>query len=103
MAGVSFAITVCNEANELKRLLDQLKSCLLKEDEIVIQVDLDNTNQKVLDIVSKEENVVKVFVNSFGNISSLNDNIKKHCHKNNIMLLNVNSEIDLSKISELRK
>jgi len=46
MVNISFAISVCTEAFELKRLLKQLKSVLNDEDEIVIQIDVDNTNQE---------------------------------------------------------
>ena len=55
MINFSFAITVCNEAAELNRLLTQLKKCVNEGDEIVIQVDQNNTTEEVLKVVSDFE------------------------------------------------
>ena len=57
MINFSFAITVCNEADELKRLLIQLKKCIVAGDEVVIQVDQNNTTEEVLKVVSDFEGV----------------------------------------------
>ena len=46
MINISFAITVCNEAKELERLLKQLKSCVIENDEIIIQVDNTHTTDE---------------------------------------------------------
>ena len=55
MINFSFAITVCNEAAELNRLLTQIKKCVSEGDEIVIQVDQNNTTEEVLKVVENEE------------------------------------------------
>ena len=47
MATISFAITVCNEHVELKRLIIQLKSFIRPEDEIVVLVDTKNNTPEV--------------------------------------------------------
>lgn len=48
---VSYAVTVCNEAEALARLLDTLIPYLAAGDEIIVQADAANVTQKVKDIV----------------------------------------------------
>jgi len=103
MAGISFAITVCNEANELKRLLDQLKSCLIKEDEVVIQVDVDNTNQEVLDVLSKEENILKVFFGLNKDFAGFKNNLFDKCSKEYIYQIDADEEISKEHIDIIRQ
>jgi signal transduction histidine kinase len=57
MINFSFAITVCNEANELERLLNQLKSCVIENDEIIIQVKDEGIGFKE----QEQEQVLKAF------------------------------------------
>ncbi len=45
MASISFAITACNEHVELKRLLDQIVSIIKPEDEIMVQLDTNATDE----------------------------------------------------------
>jgi hypothetical protein len=42
MVSISYAITVCNEIDELTKLLNFLQLHIREEDEIVIQYDKDN-------------------------------------------------------------
>lgn len=49
---ISYAITVCNESVELRRLLDHLLKNILPTDEIVVQMDAGNTTQDVRDVLS---------------------------------------------------
>ncbi|PWU06424.1 MAG: hypothetical protein C5B43_01785 [Verrucomicrobia bacterium] len=53
--GVSliYGITVCTEAEELKRLLKQIKENLDDPDKIIVQVDSSNTNQEVSKVVKR--------------------------------------------------
>ena len=53
---ISYAITVCNEHKELKKLLAFLFENKRKQDEIVVQYDKDNTTKKVWDVIEKFEN-----------------------------------------------
>lgn len=48
---VSFAITVCNEVNELRRLMDQLIRVAKPSDEIIIQIDENNTILAVRELI----------------------------------------------------
>jgi glycosyltransferase involved in cell wall biosynthesis len=56
MPNISYAITVCNEAEELKRLLDLLLEKLDDNDEIVVLHDSSNTTERVIDICREYEN-----------------------------------------------
>ncbi len=52
MLGISYAITACNEHVELGRLLEILKNNIRPEDEVVIQLDT-NSSQEVKDVCAK--------------------------------------------------
>jgi glycosyltransferase involved in cell wall biosynthesis len=109
MINFSFAITVCNEANELKRLLTQLKKCVIANDEVVIQVDQNNTTDEVLKVVSDFEgvysssnsrskkittHVTKLFVELKGDFSDFKNNLKKNCTKDWIFFIDADEEVD---------
>tara|TARA_Y100000361_G_scaffold109482_1_gene99405 strand:+ start:85 stop:723 length:639 start_codon:yes stop_codon:yes gene_type:complete len=49
---ISYAIPVCNEHEELERLLDFLVKNLRKEDEIVVQCDQGNTTPEVYEVLN---------------------------------------------------
>jgi glycosyltransferase involved in cell wall biosynthesis len=53
MPSISYAITACNEHVELARLLELLKNNIREEDEIVIQLDIDNTTKEVRQVANK--------------------------------------------------
>ena len=57
---ISYAITVCNEDKELKRLLDFLIKNVKEGDEIVVQCDKENTTIEVLRVLNKCADRVKV-------------------------------------------
>jgi hypothetical protein len=52
MPSISYAITACNEYAELDRLLEQLLISIREEDEIVVQMDI-NATEEVKAVVSK--------------------------------------------------
>lgn len=53
MKSISYCITVCNEHEELDRLLTQLDKHLRPEDEILVQMDTDNYTKEVLAVCNK--------------------------------------------------
>jgi len=55
---ISYAITVCNEAQELDRLITFLIKYKREEDEIVIQNDKGNTTSEVYDVLHKHEDYI---------------------------------------------
>jgi len=58
---ISYAITVCNELEEVKRLINFLLSHKRTEDEIVILYDL-NGSKEVYDYIDEVDKIVNIFV-----------------------------------------
>lgn len=65
MPSISYAVTVCNEAEELDRLLEILMKHLREEDEIIIQADTDKITPEVQKIMIKHSNSSQ---NEFSNV-----------------------------------
>ena len=118
MINISFAITVCDEAYELSRLLKQLETCTIENDEIIIQVDNSNTTDEVLKIISDFEGfynpvisrrrkiiipAIKVFSNLNGDFATFKNSIKKRCSKDWIFFLDVDEEISQDQIHLIRE
>ena len=119
MINISFAVTVCNEAFELNRLLNQLKESVIEGDEVVIQVDNEKSTNEVLKVVSDFEgkyvkktnsrkkeriiNTVKTFCSLNGDFASFKNNIKKHCSKDWIFFIDADEEVNLEMISLIRE
>ena len=77
---ISFAIPVCNEHEELDRLLAQIIRIKRPEDEIVVQCDQGNTTSEVLQVLGKFAQHVHVFEYPLkGNFAAFKNNLKKHC------------------------
>ena len=77
---ISYAIPVCNEHEELMRLLSILVTNKRDEDEIVVQCDQGNTTPevyKVLDQFYGRINVIEFPLK--GNFGAFKNNLKKHC------------------------
>jgi glycosyltransferase involved in cell wall biosynthesis len=83
---ISYAIPVCNEHEELKRLLDFLEVNIRKEDEIVVQCDKGNTTPEVYEVINSER-YSDVFREQFkviefplnGHFSNFKNNLKENC------------------------
>jgi len=118
MINISFAITVCNEAFELQRLLDQLVKSVVKGDEVVIQVDQDNVTQEVLDVVSNFEgkyngsdtrkkvqilSVIKTLFPLNKDFASFKNNVKRHCTKDYVYFIDADEEITKEQIDLTRQ
>jgi glycosyltransferase involved in cell wall biosynthesis len=86
MPSISYAITACNEEEELIRLLNQLTFILDKEDEIVVQ--LDTTATMKIKYVIDDYPVVKSI--EFGldkDFATFKNNLKNHCTKDYIFFI----------------
>jgi glycosyltransferase involved in cell wall biosynthesis len=88
MASLSYAITVCNELEEITTLLNFLQLHIRPEDEIVIQYDESSATDEVIEYVSlmdKMHNNHKVIAFSLNNdFASFKNNLKSHCTKDYI-------------------
>ena len=81
MINVTYAITVCNELEEITKLIDFLKNKIDKDDEILIQYDEDSTTKPVKDyltIISQLHNTnIKVISYPLNNdFASFKNNLK---------------------------
>ena len=77
---ISYAITVCNEHEELDRLLSVLIKIIRKEDEIVVQCDKDNTTLEVYKVLDNYENLLKVISFPLNkDFASFKNNLKDNC------------------------
>jgi glycosyltransferase involved in cell wall biosynthesis len=82
MKTISFCVTVCNEAFELNRLLDQLVNLIRPEDEIIVQVDDSNSSQDVENVIKSFEDKIKVVRFSLnGDFAKFKNNSKKNATK----------------------
>ena len=83
---ISYAIPVCNEHEELKRLLDFLVKYIREEDEIVVQCDKGNTTPEVYEVLSQYKATVGLIdpikIIEFplnGHFSDFKNNLKENC------------------------
>lgn len=81
MSTISYAIPVCNEHEELKRLLKLLTENKRRQDQIVVQSDLGNTTPEVLEVLEKEYNnkLVHLRYPLKGNFAEFKNNLKSAC------------------------
>lgn len=82
---ISYTITVCNEHDELLRLLYYLKNKITDEDEIVIQMDKDTVTDEVKNLIENNKHLIKnLTVVEFplkNDFSKFKNNLKNHCKK----------------------
>ena len=77
---ISYAIPVCNEHEELMRLLSILVTNKRDEDEIVVQCDQGNTTPEVYQVLDQFYGRINVIEFPLkGNFSAFKNNLKKHC------------------------
>jgi predicted glycosyltransferase involved in capsule biosynthesis len=92
MVTISFAITACNEHEELDRLLNQLHTHINDGDEVIVQLDKTAT-KKVRDVVKSYEargtryeyEVIEYSLNN--DFSSFKNNLKNKCYKDWIFFI----------------
>ncbi len=88
MASISYAVTVCNEIDELTQLLNFLQLHIREEDEIVIQYDEASVTKDVMDylnlinVMHSNHKVVGFSLNN--DFASFKNNLKSHCSKDYI-------------------
>jgi hypothetical protein len=77
---ISYAIPVCNEHEELMRLLSILITNKRDEDEIVVQCDQGNTTPEVYKVLDQFFSRISIIEFPLkGNFSTFKNNLKKHC------------------------
>lgn len=80
---VSYALTVCNEIDEIKRLLPFLIENKRPQDEIIIQIDEQNGTEEVKDYIEDtafgKEDVSVWYFPLNNNFALFKNNLKNHC------------------------
>jgi len=88
MKTISYAITVCNELEEITKLLNFLQLHIRKEDEIVIQYDESSVTDDVKEYItlmgSMHNNHIVVGFPLNKDFASFKNNLKSHCTKDYI-------------------
>ena len=95
MINITYAITVCNELEEITKLVDFLKNKIEKEDEILIQYDEDSASDSIknyLKIMSQLHNTnIKVIGFPLNNdFASYKNNLKTHA--NGIFIFQIDAD-----------
>ena len=77
---ISYAITVCNESQELDRLITFLIKYKREEDEIVIQNDKGNTTSEVYDVLHKhKDHIVHTEYPLLNHFADFKNKLKEAC------------------------
>jgi hypothetical protein len=99
---ISYAITVCNELEEIKRLVSFLLSNKRKEDEIVILFDEKNGTDKVFDYIESQVYGCKVFCEKFeGHFADWKNLLTSHCEGDYIFQIDADEIPNLTLIEHL--
>ena len=87
MINISYAITVCNELEEITKLVDFLSTKINKEDEIVIQYDEQSVTPEVLEYLNLQKMIHNYTIIGFPlnkDFASFKNNLKSNCTKDYI-------------------
>ena len=94
MINVSYAITVCNEIEEITKLINFLHPKIGTDDDIVIQYDETNVTKEVLDylkIINSIHNNISIVGFPLNNdFASFKNNLKNHC--NGIFIFQIDAD-----------
>jgi len=94
MVNITYAITVCNELEEITRLLNFLQPKLKENDEILIQYDEDGVSKEVLDylniLVSLHKNHKVIGFSLNNDFATFKNNLKNHA--NGMFLLQIDAD-----------
>lgn len=83
---ISYAITACNEHDELERLLTQLVPLIGKDDEIIVQLDTTATDE-IRELLDRFKNVIKTEFPLNKDFATFKNNIKKFAKKDYIIYI----------------
>jgi glycosyltransferase involved in cell wall biosynthesis len=105
MVTISYAITACNEAVELERLLDQLNEHIRPEDEIIVQLDTTATDE-VKQVTEKynvgtEYSYHRIIFPLNRNFAAFKNNLKEHCVKDYIFQIDADEYLSKNILEDL--
>jgi glycosyltransferase involved in cell wall biosynthesis len=91
---VSFAIPVCNESEELDRLISGIFRGMRGSYEIVVQCDKGNTTHEVYSVLEKhKERIKKIEFPLNGDFASFKNNLKSNCSGDWIVQIDADEEL----------
>jgi hypothetical protein len=95
MISITYAITVCNELNEITKLVDFLQNRIDRDDEILIQYDSDSATKAVTDyltIISQlhNSNIKVISYPLNGDFASFKNNLKNNA--NGIFIFQIDAD-----------
>jgi glycosyltransferase involved in cell wall biosynthesis len=79
---ISYAVTVCNELDEITKLLNHLQLNIRKEDEIVIQYDESGVTDEVMEFLKLQKAMHNYTIVGFplnGDFGTFKNNLKPNC------------------------
>jgi glycosyltransferase involved in cell wall biosynthesis len=92
---ISIAITVCNEAQELKNLLDFLQENALPDQyELVIQIDKDNYTNEIIEVIVNR-GIKHYFYPLNKDFASYKNELFKHCSGDFILQLDADELVSI--------
>ena len=92
---ISIAITVCDEAQELKTLLDFLQeNALLDQYELIIQIDKDNYTNEVIEVIVNR-GIKHYFYPLNKDFASYKNELFKHCSGDFILQLDADELVSI--------
>lgn len=98
MATISYAITVCNEVDELKKLLPLLIDNIRDDDEVVILYDEKNGKQEIIDYLTNYKSTpnLRWFSHSDfnGDFAQWKNRLNSYCEKDWIFQLDADETIE---------
>jgi len=106
MISISFAITACTEISELDRLLKQVDLVKQDQDEIVLQIDSEGTNQEMLNYLSNNTEkriMTKLFYSLNKDFSSFKNHLLQNCKKDYIFQIDADEEITPEQVYLIRQ
>ena len=99
---ISYAIPVCNEHEELDRLLDLLVKNKRPEDEIVVQADSGNTTKEVYGVIDKFIQKIKLVEFPLeADFATFKNNLKNNCSGDWIFQIDADEYLSYQLIHDL--
>lgn len=102
---ISFAITVCNELNEIKKLLPFLNEHVSDEDEIVVLFDEKNGDESVINYLQEFKNdkiKIRHYIDFDNDFAKLKNTLTSYCDGDYIFQLDADEMISSSLIHNIK-
>lgn len=104
---ISYAVTVCNEHNELLRLLEQLLPVLDESDEILIQADEHNYTSEVLSVMNKfsdkDDRIKQLFYPLNSNFADYKNNLFNFAKGDYLIFIDADEYLSDNLISNIKQ